>query len=800
MKAQNLLLVLFLLLASTSVLAVIKSSHLNVLAVTSEGKGLGADLALIAEPGKGNIWISAEPLVGTTTQSAARTARDVAKRFSSSVSNYDYKFSIQSTASLVDGPSAGAAMALMIVSALKDKQLPSNIALTGTIDEQGNVGPVGGVFEKAIEASKIGIDLFMIPRGEAVQTVRLSGEVKSINLLEYGPNTLGMTIVEVNNIDDVLKYAFTDVKSIDVSRIIKEGEIPDFVPKPIPLEPQLSLMKEMVNNYLKETNLVIDEAKNSVSSAIINDTTLLNTLLDTITSSQETMKQAEILNEQNYLYSAANFAFLARVNAMLVKDVSANPSLMSLNSTALDLKVADLKKDLSDTKDLFDKSIPIDTLEFYISAQQRLSYAEINIEKLSNTQVIVVNGSDSSSEALSRLSDYEFAVAWVGVAKDFFDLTKNSTKRVKPANAFFDSMNDLLSKGENALATVSPDSVSDISRRIDAAKLEKTRGWYLASVFDAATGYALASAESVTKDKDITALTAILESKINDVEKKLSASKYKYYWPVLYLDHAKYFLESANYYSNSSQTARAVNSLKSGISLIMLADQLFLAAEPMYDYYSNVFPGEFVTNEPATTRQSITIPNPLDALAKFFPALSNKTLLIGFLVALFLILAGSWLFAAQISKDKLSARETFEPIQLKSLSELEKKADSALLEGKISEQKHEELTFKYYLDMAMLEHKRAQKAGGQMKASNVKEEINALEKRLKELKSQYRQEIISNTGAKTPIMPRVEKPTPPISKLKEKLRAPAKKTTAGKFAFKKQLAGKKNPASKKAEL
>ena len=794
MKAQKLLAALFLLFACTSVLAVITNSHLKVLAVTSEGKGLGADLALITEPGKGNIWISAEPLVGTTTQSAARTARDVAKQFSPQVSSYDYKFSIQSTASLVDGPSAGAAMALLIVSALKDKQLPSNVALTGTIDEQGNVGPVGGVFEKAAEASKIGIGLFLIPRGEAVQTVRLNGEVKSINLLEYGPNTFGMTIVEVNNIDDALKYAFTDVQSIDVSKIIKEGAIPDFVPKPIPLEPQLSPMKEMVTNYIKEANVVIGEAKNSVSSAVINDPALLNTLLETITSSQETMKQADILNEQNYLYSAANFAFLARVNAMLVKDVSANPALLSLNSTALDLKIADLKKDISDTKDLFGKSIPTDSLELYISAQQRISYAEINIEKLSATQVVVVNGSDSSNEALSRLSDYEFAVAWVGVAKDFFDLTKNSAKRVKPGNAFSDSMNDLLSKGKNALTAVSQDSADDISRRIDAAKLEKTYGWYLASVFDAATGYALASAESVTKDKDVTGLTAILESKINDVEKKISASKYKYYWPVLYLDHAKYFLESANYYSNSSQTARAVNSLKSGISLIMLADQLFLAAEPMYDYYSNVSTGEFVPIEPETARQTISIPNQLGALAKFFPSLSNKALLVGFLVVLFLILIGSWLFAAQLSKDKLIARKTFEPIQLQSLSELEKKADTALLAGKISEQKHEELTFKYYMDMAMLEYQNTQKAGGQMKAGNLKEEISTLEKRLKELKSQYRQEIISGTGSKTPLMPRAEKTSLPQSKPKEKPQAPAKKTVAGKFAYKKQPTAKKNSA------
>ncbi|MBI2597616.1 MAG: hypothetical protein HYW50_00285 [Candidatus Diapherotrites archaeon] len=731
------------LLFFPSALAVIQNSQLKVLAVTSDGKGLGADLFLEIEEGSGGIWVSAEPLVGTTTQSAARTARDVAKKFSLEVEKHDFKFSIDSAASLVEGPSAGAAMALLIVSSLQNKVLPSNISVTGTIDGSGNVGPVGGVFEKSVEASKLGIELFMIPRGEAVQTVRIEGQVKSINLVEYGPNDLGMTIVEVANIDDVIKYAFSDIKSIDVSQIIASSEIPDFVPKPVLLQPHLQVMKSLVNEYIRETNVIIGEAKNSVSFAVIEDPALVNTLLDTITSAEQTMRQAEILDEQNYLYSAANFAFLARVNALLVRDVSLTPSILNPSSSALEYKISELKSGAIDLEEMLDKSIPVDYLEWYISAQQRLSYAKVNLDKLSSTQVIIIGG-DSISDGFERLSDYEFAVAWLGVAEDFFEITKNSVKRVKLNSAFENEMDDLLVKGEETAMSLPEETADDIVRRINAAKFEKAKGWNMASVFDSATAYALGSAEKLTEGKEITELTAVLESKINDFEKKISSSKYKFSWPVLYLDHAKYFLESANYYSSSNQTARAVNSLRSGISLIILADQLVLVAEPIFGHYENVSANELVSDSfPAATPASMPFFNPVTWFS--FPA--NSVLVAGFFgaVLLFAAILGFFIYKTVSKNANKSPQVVLELIKIK---DLQRKADSALLEGKISEQKHSELVLNYCLEQALLEKQHAEQVSRLLEIDKERADLVSLEKRLRDLKSHLKERIISEEDFK----------------------------------------------------
>src|SRR3989344_6385405 len=345
MRKMLVLLAVLVLFAAIPVSAVLSNSKMHIYAVTNDGKGLGAEMELEIEQGNGTVWVASEPLVGTSTQSAAKLAKEVAKNYAKNVDKYDYKFRISSNASVVEGPSAGAAMTLLIISLLTDKPLSEQVSLTGTINEDGSVGPIGGAFEKTKAASKEGIKLFMIPKGEAIQTVRLPDGVKSINMLDYGPKELGVKIVEISTIDDVLKYAYSDIGSIDVNEN-SEQLIPDFVPNPISYAENLSPMKNLTNNYLDETSQLIESARNSVSTTLIDDTSLINALLETLNSSQQTMHQAEILNDQNYLYSAANFAFPARVNAMVVKDISENPSMLEPGSTLFKVKLDALKVDI----------------------------------------------------------------------------------------------------------------------------------------------------------------------------------------------------------------------------------------------------------------------------------------------------------------------------------------------------------------------------------------------------------------------------------------------------------------------
>ena len=323
----------FLLILNQFAFAIVQEDSTQIFAVIEgQDKGIVADLTIEVEPGTGKIWSSVDSLVGTSTQNTEKISVKLAREFFNKVDSYDYKFSISSSAAVVDGPSAGAAMSLLLTSMLTDKDLPSNVAITGTINEDGSIGPVGKVFYKAKTASEVGIKLFLIPKGEAIQTVKLDDGIRSVNLLEYAPANWGMKVAEAANIEEAITLAYTDVSELDVNTSA-ENAVPDFVPE------NLRGFKLLTDNYLKKSDTTITEAKNALSSTLIDDPSVTGFLLETINSSEGLMAEAEILNEQNYLYSAANFGFLSKVNAILVKEVALNPKLLEQNSSALDLSL-----------------------------------------------------------------------------------------------------------------------------------------------------------------------------------------------------------------------------------------------------------------------------------------------------------------------------------------------------------------------------------------------------------------------------------------------------------------------------
>ncbi|MBU5592379.1 Lon family ATP-dependent protease [Clostridium sp. MSJ-4] len=86
----------------------------------------------------------------------------------------------------IDGPSAGAAITACIISALLEKPIRQDIAITGEISIRGKVKPVGGIFEKIYGARRKGINLVLVPKEnekEIPQGLR-DIEVKAVESIE----------------------------------------------------------------------------------------------------------------------------------------------------------------------------------------------------------------------------------------------------------------------------------------------------------------------------------------------------------------------------------------------------------------------------------------------------------------------------------------------------------------------------------------------------------------------------------------------------------------------------------------
>ncbi len=729
----------FIILFSLYSFAALNNGEISIYAVTTEGKGLVATLHLQIDPGTGKIWSAVTPLVGTTTQNAERTAIKVAKNYFSGTDNYDYKFSINSTASIVEGPSAGAAMTLLAVTMLKDKAIPKGISMTGTINEDGSVGPVGGVFEKAKEASSTGVKLFMIPKGEAVQTVRLEGGVKSVNILDYAPKNWGLKVVEVQTIDDALVYAFSDIKKIDVNTSAVQA-IPEFIPEKIPIPQHLGTFKVLTSNYINKINQLNGEARNALSSSLLEDPEVTNLLLEALNNSEQTLQHAEVLNEQNYLYSAANFAFLAGVNSIIVKEVSNNPALLRPSSSAFDLKILGLKKEMGTFEKQLNGNVPRKGVEWYASAQQRFTYAKNSVDRLVSEQTIVVNGSQEGETALAfqRLQDYAFAVAWLDVSKDFYNLSRETDGYVPESGQFSSSMDSIIEGAEkdvNALGD-SP-AVEDIQRRIDAAKTEKKNSWFEASYFDAVSAKALAKAELDVQDKGYQELKQTLENKISGLEAKMNSNEQeiKVSWAVLYLDHAKYFLASANYYDKSDLNVNAANNVKSGISLIYLAEDFFDASNAVVTAYSSL-PIVSTDEDSSGNSGSINSGSPLQVRD-----FTQNLVLYGLaLILLAVLIVLSVLLVTVIRRS--SRKKTLEQ-EIREIKELLAKNDAALSRRTIGAQAHAKLKDKYEGELSLLESERKVRAEHLLAADEYSSEIDSYKERAAGLQKHLRENAIT---------------------------------------------------------
>lgn len=95
------------------------------------------------------------------------------------------------------GSSGGLMLSLEIYDKLTDKDLShgKKVMGTGTIDEDGNVGAIGGVKYKMLGAQKDGADIFFVPKGNY-------DEAKKV----YKKNNLTFDLVMVETFDDAINY------------------------------------------------------------------------------------------------------------------------------------------------------------------------------------------------------------------------------------------------------------------------------------------------------------------------------------------------------------------------------------------------------------------------------------------------------------------------------------------------------------------------------------------------------------------------------------------------------------------
>ncbi len=162
-------------------------------------------------PGKGEIMLTGQ--LGDVMKESARTGisyiRSVSRKYQIAedfFEKHDIHVHIPEGAVPKDGPSAGITMATAMLSAITEKKVRADLAMTGEVTLRGRVLPIGGLKEKLLAAKNAGIKTVLVPEKNMADVEELSSEI-----------TRGLEILPVEHMEEVLKAAFVSENEDKIS-------------------------------------------------------------------------------------------------------------------------------------------------------------------------------------------------------------------------------------------------------------------------------------------------------------------------------------------------------------------------------------------------------------------------------------------------------------------------------------------------------------------------------------------------------------------------------------------------------
>jgi uncharacterized protein len=189
-----------------------------------EDKGVLGNLTVKLIPGNSNVLIDTNPFLEPDLQYSANIAVTVAKlKTNNYASNKDFILSYNILSNVVGGQSAGAATTIATIAALENKKIKDNVIITGTINQDGTIGKVGGILEKAKVVADAKYKLFLVPKGQT--KIKYYEKViekepfgfgfvlynrryipKVIDIKEEIKKEWGLEIKEVSTIEEAMEY------------------------------------------------------------------------------------------------------------------------------------------------------------------------------------------------------------------------------------------------------------------------------------------------------------------------------------------------------------------------------------------------------------------------------------------------------------------------------------------------------------------------------------------------------------------------------------------------------------------
>ena len=343
--------------------------------------------------------------------------------------------------------------------------------MTGMINPDGTVGPVGGILEKIMGANAKGTKIFLIPSGQSVIQIIEEGKIDTVNVIEHAKSRWGITVIEVDDAVDALWY-FTGYR-------IKEDTPPS---------------KVVVNtDFIKARALsefVIVEKLSNTTSQKLNSETIgyreYQTLNDFLTRANSNIDKAkENLSEKRY-YSAMSNTFNAKIQLNYISD--SIDVMTTKDSNIVKAKIEAAQKELDEANQLIANESTnirgVTSFECLAASEKRAIEAESLIadawKNFYNQKYY-----DAIYYANFAQERAKTAKLWMDVSKENSkgesiieesQIKYNASQRIEDARLSLVYAQTLI--GQNTLLTQSAELLA-------TAEKEYEKGKYAAAIFDA---------------------------------------------------------------------------------------------------------------------------------------------------------------------------------------------------------------------------------------------------------------------------------------------------------------------------
>jgi uncharacterized protein len=282
----------------------------------------------IQENGSGRVFVDTLPLTDVDMQGSARLAVKVASALVESDTsshldprNCDFFFVVRTDSPMIGGPSAGAIMTVAVVSLLENWTLDNTTVMTGMINPDGSIGPIGGIPYKIDAAHSVGATRFLIPKGQMTYTETVTetttgdGWTQIItrpvtrNVSEYARTNYGMEVFEVEDINDALTY-FTG-RNFPVTES----------PNKITTEDYIAAMKPLATSLLTQAQESYQNASHLFNTTAIPNrypNYYRNQVTDYLNTAQDRLLESAHWYNDTVYYSSTSKSFQSLINSHFV--------------------------------------------------------------------------------------------------------------------------------------------------------------------------------------------------------------------------------------------------------------------------------------------------------------------------------------------------------------------------------------------------------------------------------------------------------------------------------------------------